>query len=45
MTGRNAPIPGIERMIGPTITTLPVQVCVDPSQQAGDFLASIQQQT
>lgn len=45
MTGRNAPIPGIERMTGPTITTLPVQICVDSSQQAGEFLANIQRQT
>lgn len=45
MTGRNAPIPGIERMTGPTITTIPVQVCVDSSEQARDFLASIQVQT
>lgn len=45
LTGRNAPVPGIERMTGPTITTIPVQVYVDPSQQARDFLASIQEQT
>ncbi len=45
LTGRNAPIPGVERMTGPTITTIPVQVRVNPNQQAGDFLASIQEQT
>ncbi|KAK4182027.1 hypothetical protein QBC35DRAFT_550809, partial [Podospora australis] len=44
MTGRNAPIPGIEDMIGPTIATVPVRICVHSDQTVSAFLAGIQRQ-
>ncbi|KAF2463979.1 acetyl-CoA synthetase-like protein, partial [Lindgomyces ingoldianus] len=45
VTGRNAPVPGIEAMIGPTIATVPVRVRVQGDQAVSDFLQGVQQQS
>lgn len=45
ITGRNAPIPGIEDMIGPTIATVPIRVNVSQDASVFTFLDTIQQQS
>ena len=42
VSGRSAPIPGIETMIGLFINTLPVRVRLDPLAKVNDFLAALQ---
>lgn len=42
LSGRNAPVTGIDRMMGPTITTVPIRVRRDLSQTAATFVAGIQ---
>lgn len=44
VSGRNAPIAGVERMIGPTIATVPVRVSVvnDKPTTVDDFLQLVQ---
>ncbi|RDW67401.1 Non-ribosomal peptide synthetase [Aspergillus mulundensis] len=44
LSGRTAPVSGILDVMGPTITTVPVRVSVDPAQNLSAYLASIQQQ-
>ena len=44
LTGRNAPNVGIERMIGPTITTVPIRIRFDQEQMVSDFLRDVQTQ-
>ncbi len=44
-TGRNAPIAGIEAMIGTTIATVPVRACVLGTQLVSAFLQDLQQQS
>ena len=44
LSGRNAAANGIERMLGPTITTVPLHVHLNPNQQISAFLQSIQGQ-
>ncbi|KAG5930353.1 NRPS protein, partial [Claviceps africana] len=44
ITGRQAPVPGVESMTGPTIATVPVRVTLDKQQTVGDFLQQIQAQ-
>ncbi|KAL7780538.1 hypothetical protein CFE70_010562 [Pyrenophora teres f. teres 0-1] len=44
VTGRNAPVAGIEAMAGPTIATVPVRVRVQHSHKVSEFLHSVQQQ-
>ncbi|KAJ5618098.1 hypothetical protein N7537_003212 [Penicillium hordei] len=44
VSGRNAPVLGIESMVGPTITTVPVRVHVDWNQDVTSFLNSVQEQ-
>ncbi|KAF1935488.1 hypothetical protein EJ02DRAFT_439207 [Clathrospora elynae] len=44
VTGRNAPVAGIEAMMGPTIATVPVRVRVAGDQTVSLFLEAIQQQ-
>ncbi|KAK1624740.1 putative nonribosomal peptide synthase, partial [Colletotrichum phormii] len=44
MSGRTAPVVGIERILGPTISTVPVQVHVDPELTVGEFLTKVQKQ-
>jgi amino acid adenylation domain-containing protein len=42
LTGRNAPVDGIERVMGPTITTIPILVDVNDSSTVQDYLRQIQ---
>ena len=42
LTGRNSPVPGIESLIGPVITTVPVRIQIDKEQPIPQFLESIQ---
>ncbi|KAH5617621.1 hypothetical protein HBI23_252310 [Parastagonospora nodorum] len=44
VTGRNAPVAGIEDMVGLTIATVPVRVYVPNGQAVSTFLESLQQQ-
>lgn len=44
LSGRNAPVPGIMRMAGPTITTVPIRISLDPSQTVADFLSAVESQ-
>ncbi|TGZ80006.1 putative nonribosomal peptide synthase SidD [Ascodesmis nigricans] len=45
LTGRNAPVPGVELIEGPMITTVPMRVRLDPETRISDFLQSIHEQT
>lgn len=42
VSGRNADVPGIETMIGPTIATVPVRVHVDPDEVVSEYLQTVQ---
>ncbi|KAL4865749.1 hypothetical protein BDV12DRAFT_174019 [Aspergillus spectabilis] len=44
VSGRNAPVRQIADMVGPTITTVPVAVQIDPHQTVSDFLQAVQKQ-
>lgn len=44
LSGRNAPIQGIESIIGPTITTVPIQLQMNSASTVADFLSRVQQQ-
>ena len=44
VTGRNAPIAGIEAMMGPTIATVPVRIRVQGEQMVSNFLDTLQRQ-
>ncbi|KAE8868631.1 hypothetical protein PTNB29_02542 [Pyrenophora teres f. teres] len=44
VTGRNAPVPGVEAMVGPTIATVPVRVRVQGDQATCVFLKGLQDQ-
>jgi amino acid adenylation domain-containing protein len=43
-SGRNAPVQGIESIVGPTITTVPIQLQTNAASTVAEFLASVQQQ-
>lgn len=45
LSGRNVPLPGIESICGPTITTVPVRVHVRKDEAIGSFLQSLQDET
>ncbi|KAI1340225.1 peptide synthetase [Xylariaceae sp. FL0016] len=45
LTGRNAPILGVEEIEGPMIATIPVRVAVDPSATVADYLQEIHDQS
>ncbi|KAG8676481.1 Non-ribosomal peptide synthetase FpNRPS4 [Fusarium poae] len=45
MTGRDAPVDGIEEMIGATLTTVPTRIVLDRSQKVSDLLSSVQAQS
>lgn len=42
-TGRGAPIPGIQEIVGPTLTTVPVRVGLENTKPIGTMLQDIQQ--
>lgn len=44
VSGRQAPVPGLESMPGPMIATLPIGVRLSREQRIGDFLQSMQDQ-
>ncbi|KAL5048586.1 hypothetical protein BDW71DRAFT_205283 [Aspergillus fruticulosus] len=44
LSGRTAPVAGILDVLGPTITTVPIRVSINPAQSLSAYLASIQQQ-
>ncbi|KAE8855449.1 hypothetical protein PTNB73_10106 [Pyrenophora teres f. teres] len=44
VTGRNAPIGGVETMVGPTIATVPLRVRPRKDQTVSAFLGNLQQQ-
>ncbi|KAI0551290.1 peptide synthetase [Xylaria curta] len=45
LTGRNAPIPGVEEIEGPMIATVPVRVAVDPDATIAEYLQEIHDQS
>jgi len=44
VSGRSAPIPGIQNILGPTIATVPIRVHIDRRDTITDFLMKVQQQ-
>ncbi|PHH66871.1 hypothetical protein CDD81_5223 [Ophiocordyceps australis] len=44
VAGRQAPVSGIEGMVGPVISTLPVRVKLNSQQRVGEFLGDLQSQ-
>ncbi|TQV93495.1 nonribosomal peptide synthase [Cordyceps javanica] len=44
VAGRHVPVPGVERIVGPTIATVPLRVQMDYAQSAKHLLASMQEQ-
>ncbi|KAF2177349.1 amino acid adenylation domain-containing protein [Zopfia rhizophila CBS 207.26] len=45
MTGRDAPVPGISDMIGPTLATVPSRVKINRENTVGTFLKEVQAQS
>jgi hypothetical protein len=45
LSGRSAPVMDIDKMTGPTITTVPVRVCIDPAKTVTDFVSQMQEQS
>ncbi|KAL1959111.1 hypothetical protein VTO42DRAFT_2898 [Malbranchea cinnamomea] len=44
MTGRDAPVPGIEDMIGPTLTTVPTRIRINRNLTVAEYLKEVQNQ-
>ncbi|MCJ1282185.1 hypothetical protein MMC26_001508 [Xylographa opegraphella] len=44
LSGRNAPVPDIETMLGPTISVVPIRMHLDKSKTIADFLRDTQTQ-
>ncbi|TKX18734.1 AMP-binding enzyme-4 [Elsinoe australis] len=44
VSGRQAPVPGIEQMIGPTIATVPLRVLVDGTMSVNQLLGQVQKE-
>lgn len=44
LSGRDSPLEGIEDIMGPTVTTVPIRVRVDKAQKVVDFLSQVQSQ-
>jgi non-ribosomal peptide synthetase component F/aryl carrier-like protein len=45
LTGRNAPIPGVEEIEGPMIATVPIRIMVDPDTTVAEYLQEIHDQS
>ena len=45
VTGRDAPVPGIADMIGPTLATIPTRLSIDRDTSVDTFLRSVQEQS
>ncbi|KAI3326784.1 acetyl-CoA synthetase-like protein [Xylariaceae sp. AK1471] len=43
VTGRQAPVPGIEGMIGPTFATVPIRILLDGDTKLDELLRQVQQ--
>jgi amino acid adenylation domain-containing protein len=43
-SGRSAPLPGIETIVGPTIATVPVRIRIQPDQTLLQYLQAVQTQ-
>jgi amino acid adenylation domain-containing protein len=44
LSGRNAPVPGLDNMIGPTIATVPVRIRVSSETTIAEYLEGVQEQ-
>ncbi|KAL4744530.1 hypothetical protein BDW72DRAFT_199503 [Aspergillus terricola var. indicus] len=44
LSGRNAPVQSMTNIAGPTLTTVPVRVPIDPERPVNEFLQSVRQQ-
>ncbi|KAI9745822.1 MAG: hypothetical protein M1818_000503 [Claussenomyces sp. TS43310] len=44
VSGRNAPIPGVTQIMGPTISTVPIRLNVSQEQSPLEYLKKVQQQ-
>ncbi|KAF1998930.1 amino acid adenylation [Amniculicola lignicola CBS 123094] len=44
-SGRNAPVQDIESIVGPTITTVPIQLQINAAATVSEFLSTVQQQS
>ncbi|KAL6855593.1 NRPS [Amphichorda felina] len=44
VSGRSAPVPGVDSVLAPTIATVPVRVRLAKDQKVSDFLHSVQRQ-
>jgi amino acid adenylation domain-containing protein len=42
ISGRHAPVPGLEAMAGPLVATIPVRLRIDAKQKVADFLLDVQ---
>lgn len=45
VSGRGAPVEGVESMVAPTFTTIPVRVTLPGNQRVSDYLDTVQQQS
>nr|UMZ45380.1 hypothetical protein [Paramyrothecium roridum] len=43
-SGRQAPVAGLEAMLGPTVATVPIRLNIDAEQDVSDFLSGVQEQ-
>ncbi|POR38258.1 Nonribosomal peptide synthetase [Tolypocladium paradoxum] len=44
VSGRNAPVPGIDATVAPTFATIPLRVRTTPRQKVSEYLKAVQQQ-
>ncbi|KAL4995961.1 hypothetical protein BDV10DRAFT_187567 [Aspergillus recurvatus] len=44
LSGRNAPVRNVTNIAGPTLTTVPVRIPIDPEQPVQEFLQKVRQQ-
>lgn len=44
LSGRTSSIAEVEKIVGPTITTVPVRILLDPSRSVAEFLQEVQEQ-
>ncbi len=45
LSGRNAPVRNVANITGPTLTTVPVRVAINPEQGVQEFLQGVRQQS
>ncbi|UPL02813.1 hypothetical protein LCI18_013747 [Fusarium solani-melongenae] len=45
LTGRDAPVPGIEEMVGVTLATVPMRMVLEPSTTVAELLSYVQAQS